>query len=196
MKILAFVDVHGSLTALDKIKKKAKNADVLVCAGDISVFEENIDFLMGRLDKIGKPVLMIHGNHEDSVFLRKICAGFKNIYFIHGKTWRKDDYLFIGYGGGGFSLTDPHFGKIGKRLIQKRKKGDKVILVTHAPPYKTRIDLIIDQHCGNKTIRNFIVKYKPELAISGHLHECAGKEDKIGKTRGINPGPYAKMITV
>ena len=37
---------------------------------------------------------------------------------------------------------------------------------------------------------------KPDLVISGHLHETAGKEDKIGKTRLINPGPFGKILDV
>src|SRR3989338_4277221 len=30
--------------------------------------------------------------------------------------------------------------------------------------------------------------------ISDHLHENAGKEDKIGKTKVINPGPFGKIL--
>ncbi|MBS3097214.1 hypothetical protein J4209_00295 [Candidatus Woesearchaeota archaeon] len=43
-------------------------------------------------------------------------------------------------------------------------------------------------------IKTFILKVKPDLAISGHLHENAGKEDKIGKTKIVNPGPFGKII--
>lgn len=68
MKILAFTDTHGSLLALRRIEQKVKiqNPDLLVCAGDISIFEHGIVRLMNRLDKLNRKILIIHGNHEDS----------------------------------------------------------------------------------------------------------------------------------
>ena len=54
----------------------------------------------------------------------------------------------------------------------------------------------MDEHCGNKDIRKFIDKIKPDLVISGHLHENAGKEDKIGKSRILNPGPTGMLINL
>jgi len=35
----------------------------------------------------------------------------------------------------------------------------------------------------NKSIKNFILRVKSELVISGHLYENARKEDEIGKIR-------------
>jgi Icc-related predicted phosphoesterase len=37
----------------------------------------------------------------------------------------------------------------------------------------------------NKSIKDFILKIKPQLVFSGHLHENARKEDKIGKIKII-----------
>ena len=56
MKLLAFVDMHGSLKALRSIEKKAKKADLLVCAGDLTIFEQGMGYLLHELDKLGKPV--------------------------------------------------------------------------------------------------------------------------------------------
>ena len=55
---------------------------------------------------------------------------------------------------------------------------------THAPTY-TKVDKIGKNPVGNKSIRNFISEAKPDLVVCGHLHENAGKKDKIGKTRYI-----------
>ena len=71
MEILAFVDAHGSLSALRELKKKAARADLLVCAGDISIFEHGLVRLLYELNKINKPVLIIHGNHETEEILKK-----------------------------------------------------------------------------------------------------------------------------
>lgn len=198
MKILAFVDMHGSHEALEKIKEKSKEADVIVCAGDLSIFENNLEEIFFKLSKLNKTVLVIPGNHESEDDLKQITVFFNNIEDINKKSYVKDDCLFLGYGGGGFSMIDEEFEKISKKFEKEIEKHEnkKIILVTHAPPYKTKIDKIMDEHCGNKSLKNFILKVKPDLVISGHLHENAGKEEIVGKTKLINPGPYGKIIKV
>lgn len=200
MKILAFTDMHLSSVAFKKIKSKAKkqNPDLIICAGDVSIFEEGLNFILSKLNKLKKKTLIIHGNHETSSVLRRVCKKYKNIIFIHKKQYKQNNHIFLGYGGGGFSLTDPDFYKTGEKFhkIIKNNKGKKIIFITHGPPYKTKVDLIVGSHCGNKTFRNFILKNKIDLHICGHLHETFGKKDKIKKTEIINPGPYGKIIRI
>lgn len=191
MRILAFVDMHGSLRAYRKIAQKAKRVDLIVCAGDISFFEQNIPQIVKKLRDIKKPILIVHGNHETKEVMNLLSSG--NMKFIHKKIHKHKKYNFLGYGGGGFSLTDKEF----ERWTKKIKKGIRnIILVTHAPPHGTKVDRIIETHCGNKSITKFIKKNKPKLVICGHLHENAGVEDKIGKTRVVNPGPFGKVINL
>ena len=200
MKILAFTDLHLSSYAFKKIKSKVKkqNPDLLICAGDISIFEQGLDFILNKFNKLKKKTLIIHGNHETEKVLRKLCSKYKNLIFIHKKKYRQNNHVFLGYGGGGFSLTDSGFYKTGKKFskIIRKNRGKKIILITHASPYKTKLDLIVGSHCGNKTLRNFIIKNKIDLHICGHLHENFGKKDKIRKTEIINPGPYGKIIRI
>ena len=82
------------------------------------------------------------------------------------------------------------------RKLIKSNKDKKIALVTHGPPYRTRLDKLMQGHCGNRSIRNFIEKNKIDLLICGHLHENFGKEDKIRKTRYINPGPFGKIVEI
>ena len=197
MKILAFVDLHNSHKGMRRIKRLSRKADIILCAGDLTIFENDFDKLLLKLSKLKKPVLIIPGNHESDADLRMLCKRFDNVTDIHEKSRIIGDHLFLGYGGGGFSTVDKHFTKVGKKFEKKMKKHDgKMVLMTHAPPYRTKIDKIMDEHCGNKSIRNFIVKAKLDIVISGHLHENTGKEDKIGKTRLYNPGPFGRIITV
>ena len=114
MKVLAFVDLHGSLKALRKLKEKVSKADIIVCAGDITIFEQDIKHILRRLDHLGKTVLMIHGNHEGEMVLRRLCEQTKNIKFIHEKVYEFEDVAFFGYGGGGFSAEDGDFAKAAK----------------------------------------------------------------------------------
>ena len=197
MKILVFVDLHGNKSSLKHLINRSKKKDValVVCAGDFTIFGEQQDLLLAKLDKIGKPVLMVHGNHEDEDSLKKSCKATKHCKFIHNSTYKHDHYLFIGWGGGGFSYVDRELQKNFKRLKNFAKKEKKIVFVTHAPPYNTKIDNIHNEHAGNKTIRKFIEAVKPILSISGHLHECTGK-DKIGKTEVINPGYKGKVLVI
>src|SRR3989338_4701130 len=111
MKILAFTDIHGSLSALSRIEQKVKsqNPDLLVCAGDVSIFEHGIFGLLRKLNKLNKKIIIIHGNHEDDSTFYKYSRLFKNIIFIHKNYFIYNNLLFLGYGGGGFSLVDKGF---------------------------------------------------------------------------------------
>lgn len=197
MKILAFVDLHGSITTLRKIIKRAKkpDIDIVINAGDHTIFGERQAFILRELNKIKKPVLIIHGNHESETSVRKLCKRMKNCIFIHDKVFRKNNHIFFGWGSGGFSLIDRSFEKSAKKH-RNQFKNKKMILITHAPPYKTKIDKIMEEHCGNKSIRKFIIKQRPVLAVSGHLHENSGKQCKLGRTRIINPGPKGKILEI
>lgn len=196
MKLLAFTDIHGSISAINKIKQKVKAADYLVCCGDITIFETNIEEILTQIDKIGKPVLMIPGNHESEELMDGMCKIFDNLISIHKHPHKIGDTLFLGYGGGGFSFKDPDFAKTMKRYAKQMKAAKKVVIVTHAPPYGTKVDMVLDQHTGNITMRKFIEKSQPTLFICGHIHECNGKRDKLGETKIVNPGPFGKLLTV
>lgn len=201
MKLLVFTDTHGSLTALKRIEQKTKsqNPDLLVCAGDISMFEHGIGMILRKLNRLNKKVIIIHGNHEDDSTFRKYSRIFRNITFIHKNHHIEDNALFLGFGGGGFSQRDKEFENLANERFKKiilENKDKKIILVTHAPPYGTKLDKLGKNHAGNKSIKNFIEKNKIDLHICGHLHENFGKEDRIKKTKLMNPGPFGKIVEV
>jgi Icc-related predicted phosphoesterase len=76
--------------------------------------------------------------------------------------------------------------------FRQKSESSKQVLVTHAPPHKTKLDKIfLGLHVGSKVIREFIDNFQPDLAVCGHIHEARGV-DHIGKTLIINPGPFPK----
>lgn len=194
MKLLVFGDTHGSLSSLKKIEQKSKKADLILCSGDLTIFEQDIEYIMKRLGKIKKKVLLIHGNHETENILKKLSSYHKNITFLHNKKIIKENILILGWGGGGFSIRDKKF----EKFINKHKKEikkHKTILLVHAPPYGTKTDKIGKEHVGNKSVIEFIHKYQPVLIVTGHIHEGFG-EDRIKKTLIINPGPYGRLVNL
>jgi Icc-related predicted phosphoesterase len=200
MKILAVADPHGFDEALREIEKKAKKAELVLVAGDITVFERDMRPVLSRLNRLNKPVLVIPGNHEYPSRLRKEANRFKNILYVDGKHYEHEHVLILSCEGDGFMRDDPKFRKCTKKfhaLLKKKRKENtklKVVLMTHGVPYNTKLDYIYGEHVGNRTIRQFIERTQPDYAISGHLHETFEKRDKIKKTVIMNPGPFGKMI--
>ena len=199
MKILAFADIHSSRTALSILRKKSRKADMLVCAGDFTYFENGIRKVLEALDSFGKKIVLVNGNNESPGKTRKECQRLKNTKYIHKAILTIGDYAFIGHGGEGFALKSREFEQFHRKTSEKlrklRKEGKKIIFISHQPPHNTRLDYIWAHH-GNKSYRKFIDKEKPELAISGHLHETQGKYDTIGKTVVINPGARGVIVEV
>ena len=198
MKIFVLVDLHSSLKALEVITKKVKKEkpDAIACAGDLTIFEQGMKYILFELSKLKIPCFIIHGNHETEDDMRNVCKMFPNLIFLHKKSHIINNVIFLGYGGGGFSTEDKGFEKAAKQFEKKIKSYKERVLITHAPPYNTRLDKIMEKHCGSKPIKKFIEKNKITLNVCGHLHENAEKEDKIKDTRIVNPGPLGKMVTI
>lgn len=195
MMLLAFVDLHGDLRSLRRLKKKAAKADLVLCAGDITVFENHMRLILREINSFNKPVLIIPGNHEGEKKLRLMCKHYKNLVYLHSRVYELGEFFFAAWGGGGFALRDRKFEKFAGR-IKRRISGKHLILMLHGPPYGNKTDLVDGEHVGNKSYRDFIRQEKPLLVVCGHLHDDAGVKDKIGKTAIINPGPDGKLIEI
>lgn len=198
MKILCFTDTHGSSEAFSVLKSKSRTVDLLICCGDFTIFERNMNSILKKFNSLGKPMLIIPGNHEISSSVEKACEKFKNITYINKSYYADDNVLILGLEGNGFTLKDRQFEKDSKRLLRiiKQHKEKKVVLVTHAPPYGTAHDEIYEEHCGNESIRKFIEKVQPSYALCGHIHENNYSKDMIGKTKTLNPGPNGRFIRI
>ncbi|MFH1915664.1 MAG: metallophosphoesterase [Nanoarchaeota archaeon] len=195
MNVLAFVDTHADKKKFDAIKKKAKEADVILCAGDLSVFENNYEKLLKELDEIGVQTFIIHGNHETERETLLLTKNLSNVLFIHKKVIKYKDYYFFGWGGGGFNDIDSEL-EHKQKEFENAVKGKQYIFISHAPPYNTPLDHLNGRSVGNKTIRKFIEHTQPRVAISGHIHEVAKATGKIGKSFLANPGPDGMLIKI
>jgi uncharacterized protein len=189
MKFLTFTDLHEDKPALRALIKRAaqKDIDFVVCCGDFSNFGSGIKNVLSSFNKLNKKFYFIPGNHEESLDLLELVKSYPNCISFHEQTFIEGNYLFLGYGGGGFAQEDEQFRKVSRQWYGEHKD-KKIVLVTHMPPYATKLDLLEMGHVGNKDYLNFIRRIKPKLAISGHLHETVGAMDKIDRTQIVNPG--------
>lgn len=152
------------------------------------MFERGLEVVLRSLDGLGKPVLVVHGNHENAESMGSLCARSTNIKFIHAKLHRLAGLTFFGWGGNGFSAIDAELELYAAAKAEKLKSVQKLVLLCHAPPYKTALDIVAGEHAGSKSIRAFIERFKPIACVCGHIHEGAGVRDRIGRCLVINPG--------
>jgi len=190
------MDTHQDKKALKQIIKRAQDQDIdfLICAGDISDFCRGLRESLEELQSVKKKIYFIPGNHEAHLdSWAELMSTFPNFQVFHREALIIDDYIILGYGGGGFVQEDPNFRKLARSWYNEYQ-GKKIIFVTHGPPFGTEIDWLNQRHMGNKDFRSFIERIEPKLAICGHIHETAGKSDKIKNTQLINPGRAGMVI--
>ncbi len=194
MRLLAFTDLHGDLKTMKHIERAVTKhkPEVIICAGDFTVFEHHLGALGRWLDGLGKPVLIIHGNHETESAVRALCKKSKHLTFLHKKIVVINGITFVGHGGGGFSTREQGF----EHFVMSHRKQltHDYVLVTHAPPRGTPLDLLPFGHVGCKSYTDAIRKTPCKLAISGHIHETFGAIGRLGHAFVINPGPMGKVI--
>lgn len=195
MKVYAWSDYHNDEALWPEMRKQARKADLIIIAGDLSVFEFDLDKNLKEINSWKKPVLVVHGNHEEEVSLENAVKTYENIEFVHGQEVIKGKVRILAWGGGGFTTTDRELVKKAKEWDKSEHKDKPTILVTHPPPHKTALDVVhTGEHVGNKSVRHAIKKIQPRYAVSGHIHECEGAEDTIGPTTCYNLGPIGRIL--
>lgn len=196
MKLLVLADIHGYLGHLPLIEPVIADCDGIVVAGDITDFggAEQVRVIISKLSAYGKPLLAVPGNcdlkdAEDQLQQNKIS--------LHGRMISCCGLQFVGVGG---SLPCPgttpneagenDFYRILEKGASSVASSDHLVLVTHQPAWGVQLDMGgSGRHTGSQTVREFIERFKPILAISGHMHEAYGV-DQLGPTTLVNPGPF------
>jgi Icc-related predicted phosphoesterase len=201
-------DVENLFNFIDKIS--ALDIDVVVNPGDFTDYRLPKGFtriglaeiILEQLKSLNKPIVVVPGSWD------KELIGFfeKRNISVHGKGKVIKDIGFYGYGGAKTPFNtpfEPEDSEIERGLdagFADIKKCEKKVQVTHAPPAKTKTDIIsTGVHVGSEVVRGFIEKKQPAVAICSHIHEGRGV-DEIGKTKIINSGRfpegYCGLVTI
>jgi len=200
LKILAASDIEGDSELAKKLAKKAEkeNVDLVILCGDILGWTETSNLIKPFKEK-NKKVLLVPGNH-DSFATADFLAQIYEVKNIHGYAVSYENVGFFGAGG---SSDTPHFpGAISEdELLKTLKKAhsslkgiEKKVMVTHMHPLGSVSEFSGFQ--GSKSIRKAVELFKPDFLLHGHIHEAAGFEQKIGKTKVINVGREGKIIEI
>lgn len=200
MKVLFFVDIHANKKYVNEIVNKSKDADLLICAGDLSSMGQGFGEAAQILDEIGKPILIIPGNNETPDFVKSAVNDLKNFIYLEQEIYEDQGIRFLGLGScmpspwnTPYELTDEQMWNLLKKFNDKRID----ILISHNPPKNTVLDQLPNgMNIGSFSVGKWIKDNQPAYCCCGHVHENAGKKTKIGRTLVFNPGPKGKIINI
>lgn len=199
-KILAVSDLHGDSSLAKKLAKKAEdeNVDLIIIAGDITLMNQPLKNVIAPFEKLNKEVLLIPGNHEplDTInSFADIYSGTKN---LHGYSVMKGDVGIFGAGYdskvGPFWIDDEQIFKTLKKSHEFIKDAKKKVMVTHTPPSGTQMEMLGFE--GSKAVEKAIKRFKPDIVISGHIHEFGGIIDYLHGAKAINVSRNAAIFEI
>jgi Icc-related predicted phosphoesterase len=195
MRILVFSDIHADLPALERLMEI--DADYYFAAGDLANWGRGLEQLAPVMQKRAGRMYVIPGNHESEADIAGMCDryGFHN---FHGQTIQIEGFAVAGLGYSNPTPFDTPGECSEQELAERLEKFaalDPLILICHAPPKDTQLDRAGEgRHFGSTAVRAFIDRYQPGYFYCGHIHEAAGREDTIGRTRGWNVGKRGQML--
>ncbi len=198
-KILAVGDIHGDTGLVKRLAEKAKkeNVDLVILAGDLTLFESSIKNIIGPFVKAKKQVLIIPGNHESIATVDFLAEMYPNTKNIHGYSFKKDNLGIFGAGAADIGINqikDSEIFSLLKKGHESIKDSSKQIMVTHMHPRGSKAEF--SGFPGSKAVRKAINEFHPKVLITAHIHEAGGMEEKIGKTRVINVSRKEKIFEI
>ncbi len=177
-------------------KDELKNTDLVIVTGDLTNNNgrKEAERVIEEIMKYNKNILAQLGNLDQPGVNDYLTEKGIN---LHRNGFIRDDIGIFGVGGSNptpFNTpTEFSEDEIETFLldgINKVKGSTFKIMVPHMPPKDTKLDIIsASVHVGSQSIRDFILKHKPDIALSGHIHEARGS-DTIGKTLAFNAGMF------
>ncbi len=193
MKITALTDIHGAYELANEIIKK-ESPDILIIAGDLTTVGtvKEVQTAIAHFKTLTKQIFCISGNMDlpqhDKLYEQLGVS-------LNGKGLIYNSIGFFGVSASTHSsLKTPY--EISENEItnllfagyQQIVKSKTKILVSHAPPFGTKVDITHSGlHVGSMAIRDFIEETKPDVVICGHIHEARG-QDVIEKSKIVNCG--------
>lgn len=198
-KILAVGDIHGDTGLVKRLAEKAKkeNVDLVILAGDLTFVDQSAKNIIGPFVKAKKPVVLIPGNWDSIATVDFLAEMYPNTKNIHGYSFRKGNLGIFGAGAGDIGINqikDSELFALLKRGHESIKDVEKKIMVTHMHPRGSKAEF--SGVPGSKAVRKAIKEFKPDVLISAHIHEAAGMEEKIGKTKVINVSRKEKIFEI
>jgi Icc-related predicted phosphoesterase len=196
MKIVSFGDVHMATRNLARMGKVLKDTDLIIVSGDLTNFG-GVDDARKVIEDVRRAcprVLALAGNLDREEVFPYLE---REEISLHGKGLVVDGIGIFGCGGSNITpfktpseFTEEEIADALRRGYEQVKDVRPLVMVCHTPPYDTKCDRILSgKPVGSPAARKFIEEIKPDVCISGHIHESAAA-DTIGPTKVFNAGPF------
>ena len=193
-RLLVFSDLHCDMAAAAALVDAAKDADLVIGAGDFAQMHDGLAETMAALEEIAGKALYIPGNNETVEAL----AGATTAQVIHGSVVDRVGLRIAGIGCAIPPLPPVPWNSCDMSEAEAANMLDRMdsadILVTHSPPYG-----VVDAHAslgsiGSKAVHAWVEFHQPEVVLCGHIHDCWGQEGVIGDAQVMNLGPGVTWV--
>jgi Icc-related predicted phosphoesterase len=178
LKILFTSDFHAKEDLKEAAIEEANSGDydLYVNLGDFM----DEEYVKDLFDRIEIPGIGCTGN-RDMMFDDETLDGNEIPVYNFLEANVDDEYLFILIGG---DFPD-EIKKEVSELIEEHGDPSKVIIGAHYPPHKLGDKIHSGRRIGFEQFRELIIREKPALWVSGHVHEDYGQYSLVG-TKIIN----------
>jgi Icc-related predicted phosphoesterase len=176
LRLVLLSDTHQLHREVD-----VPDGDILIHAGDFTMFSESIEAILDFNDWLGKlphrHKIVVPGNHESfleadpserSLLSNSTVLVNEGIEVEGLRIWGSPVTPMY---GGAFGMTAP---KDRKRLYAQIPQGID-ILVTHGPPFGILdSDPVSGLHAGCRELFDAVMDVRPKLHVCGHIHAAYG----------------------
>ena len=195
MRLLVFSDIHNDWAALRRLM--AIDADHYIAAGDLVSWTRGLHEAGAILRERAAQMHVLPGNHEHATDIARLCDKFA-LNPLHGQSFEAEGWHIAGLGHSNptpFNTpgeeTEPQLAAHLKTFADL----NPLILVCHCPPLNTALDEAAPgRHLGSSAVSEFIHQHQPHHFFCGHIHEAAGRETVIGRTKGVNVGKKGYLL--
>jgi len=196
MKIISFGDVHMAPRNLDRMGEVMRDPELVLVSGDLTNFggAEDARKVIADVRRACASVLALPGNLDRREVIPFLEA---EGVALHGQGLVIGGVAIFGCGGSNITpfgtpieLSEDEIYATLRAGYQAVREVRPLLMICHTPPFDTKCDRILGgKPVGSTAARQFIEEVKPEVCISGHIHESAGV-DEIGPTKILNAGPF------
>ena len=194
-RILAYSDMHLSRHCAAEIRAQAKDADLIIGAGDFCNGRNGLDEAMELLWMLEDSSVYVPGNAESADELRAATSAT----VLHGEAVERAGVTIFGLG---YAVPITPFGSWSCDLTEDEAEvllaGMKTvdILISHSPPKGIADRTSSGLSIGSTAVRAAIERVQPRLCLCGHIHDSWGSSGFIGATAVHNLGPTANWFEV
>ncbi len=187
-RVLAFSDLHLSRGRARDIVLAAREADLVIGAGDFCNTRNGLGDAMDMLWTLADKAVYVPGNAESADELRAAT----DATVLHGESCQVQGLSLFGIG---YAIPVTPFGdwscdlteELATKMLAHLTQAD--ILISHSPPKGVADRNKAGASLGSTALRAAIERAQPRLCVCGHIHDSWGRTGQIGQTQIHNLGP-------